>query len=223
MALVSNSGKRSAINRKRLAGLGFDPAWFRAIQTSGEVAHQTLRAMLDSNDLAPGAPVFLMSRGADTSPVAGLDLTPVTQPRAAQLLLIAGVDVQLGIEHYRTILGPMAAARIPAICMNPDLHSFGRDGITFGPGRLAHEYEAMGGRVEMIGKPHRTIFDAARAQLGDIAPENCVMIGDSPGHDIIGGHLAGMRTCLIASGVFAQDKDAAARCPVPDYWMETLS
>src|SRR6476469_3512308 len=36
VALLSNSGRRAAKNRERMATFGFDPAWFAAIVTSGE-------------------------------------------------------------------------------------------------------------------------------------------------------------------------------------------
>ena len=46
-------------------------------------------------------------------------------------------------------------------------------------------------------KPEPAIFEEICARLG-VAPPRCVMVGDSPEHDIGGGRAAGMRTIWIA-------------------------
>lgn len=46
-------------------------------------------------------------------------------------------------------------------------------------------------------KPQKEFFDACLARLGDVRPEECVMIGDSPTADIAGGRAAGMQTILF--------------------------
>lgn len=44
-------------------------------------------------------------------------------------------------------------------------------------------------------KPSRAFFDACFAQLPGIAPQNCLMIGDSLTADIAGGKAYGLHTC----------------------------
>jgi putative hydrolase of the HAD superfamily len=46
-------------------------------------------------------------------------------------------------------------------------------------------------------KPSPTIFEAARAACGDVAPESIALIGDTPEEDIAGAQRAGWRSCLI--------------------------
>ncbi len=50
---------------------------------------------------------------------------------------------------------------------------------------------------EEIGvlKPERGFFEACFAQLGDVKPEDCMMIGDSLPADIRGAAAMGMKTC----------------------------
>ncbi|MEM1385673.1 MAG: HAD hydrolase-like protein, partial [Pseudomonadota bacterium] len=55
--------------------------------------------------------------------------------------------------------------------------------------------------------------------LGGVRPGRCLMIGDSPEHDIAGAKAAGCQTLLISSGVQAGTDRAGAEA---DYRMERL-
>lgn len=44
-------------------------------------------------------------------------------------------------------------------------------------------------------KPSREYFDACFAQLPDVTPEQCIIIGDSLTADIVGGKAYGLHTC----------------------------
>ncbi|MGB0661522.1 MAG: TIGR01459 family HAD-type hydrolase [Mangrovicoccus sp.] len=223
LVLISNSGKRAARNQARLATLGFDPAWFASVITSGELAFHHLSAALATGELKEGAKILLLSRGGDTTPLDGLPLQASDDPVKADLFLIAGIEADLGLTHYQKRIAEIAPYNLPALCINPDTHSFTPDGVTFGPGRLAMEYRALGGDVTFLGKPHLSVFEAARAAVGKPAAAECLMVGDSLLHDIEGAHAAGLQTCLIAAGVFGEDSEALKRAPLPDYWMEVLA
>lgn len=58
-------------------------------------------------------------------------------------------------------------------------------------------------------KPHPDIFQAALEGLGDITPEEAVVIGDTP-YDVIAAARAGMRTIGLLSGGFTEEKLRAA-------------
>jgi FMN phosphatase YigB (HAD superfamily) len=53
-------------------------------------------------------------------------------------------------------------------------------------------------RVGVI-KPHRAIFDAARAELGEPRPEAILHVGDDWAADVIGAADAGWRTGWVRS------------------------
>jgi len=59
---------------------------------------------------------------------------------------------------------------------------------------------ASGKRPYIVGKPNSLMMMIARHQLGSQA-ENTVMIGDRMDTDIVAGMEAGMKTCLVLSGV----------------------
>ena len=46
-----------------------------------------------------------------------------------------------------------------------------------------------------VGKPSLRFFEKCMEELPEIAPEECLMIGDSLTADIAGGHAAGLKTC----------------------------
>jgi NagD protein len=65
---------------------------------------------------------------------------------------------------------------------------------------LAGIEAATGMRPYIVGKPNSLMMIYARRLLG-VPAENCVMIGDRMDTDVVGGLEAGMRTCLVLSGV----------------------
>lgn len=70
---------------------------------------------------------------------------------------------------------------------------------------------AISGALD-VRKPEPAIFDDICGRLG-VAPPHCVMVGDSPEHDVGGGRAAGMRTIWVARGPWppgaARDYDAS--------------
>lgn len=76
------------------------------------------------------------------------------------------------------------------------------------------DYVAISG-VLGLRKPDPAIFHATCTQL-DVDPSRCVMVGDSPEHDVAGGRGAGMRTIWIARAPWPdgrpRDYDGAVSC-----------
>jgi NagD protein len=68
---------------------------------------------------------------------------------------------------------------------------------------LAAIAAATGKQPYIVGKPNSLMMIYARRMLG-VHAEDCVMVGDRMDTDIVGGMEAGMRTCLVLSGVTAE-------------------
>lgn len=202
VAALSNSGKRSRLNVTRLERLGFPRALFRSVVTSGELAYRRIEDDLARGRLKPGVAVAVISRDNDISMIDGLPVRPVGTDDEPDLLIIAATEPEhRTLESYLEDLAPLARAEVPALCINPDRHIYANGGAAFGPGVVAERYRTLGGSVAMLGKPGREMFLAGLNALGDIAPQRCLMIGDSPEHDIAGAKAAGCQTLLISSGV----------------------
>jgi HAD superfamily hydrolase (TIGR01459 family) len=215
VAILSNSGKRAAPNAARLGALGFPPALYDWLVTSGEAAHAWLGA-----HAAPGTRVFVLARDGDRSITEGLGLTETADPDSADLLLIAGVEPErMDRGAHAALLAPLAARRVPCVCANPDLVMYLSGGLAFAAGAVAGDYAAAGGSVTWFGKPHRPIFDHALALMGVRDPARAVMIGDSPEHDCAGAAVAGCAWALVEGGAQA---DAGTLPDGPGWSMERL-
>jgi len=202
--ILSNSGKRAQLNSDRLEELGVKPDLYDQIITSGEVTWQGLDAQTDGYFKNIGKKCVVISRGSDQSIVDGLNVEVVNEPKDADFLLISGSDApDKTLEDYEPLLKDSARYRLKAICANPDsLGLLGGRNI-MGPGTLAARYKDFGGIVEFIGKPHQPIFQHCMRilQEHDIYPGQTVVIGDTMAHDILGGSLVNMDTCLVKRGI----------------------
>ena len=204
--ILSNSGKRAEENKKRLKKIGIGPSLYDVLLTSGEMAWQGMHDQNEGFFQGVGKTVYLISRGDDRSIVDGLDIEVVDDINDAEFLLISGADSpEKTIEDYEPILKTAVRKRLTAICANPD--SRGVMGLQYimGPGTIARRYMDFGGVVHYIGKPHQPIFQHCikLLQEKEIYPGQTIMIGDTMAHDILGGHLVNIDTCLVKSGLHA--------------------
>ena len=61
--VISNSSRRSTNTLRKLEPMGFDPAWFSGVVTSGEVTHQMLASRGDKKELAGTSGALRRRRG----------------------------------------------------------------------------------------------------------------------------------------------------------------
>lgn len=96
-----------------------------------------------------------------------------------------------------------------------------QNGIRPGCGAMVAMLEsATGLKAFGIGKPNPIMMRAACDELG-LAPDQCVMIGDTMETDILGGTQLGMHTVLVLSGGTRQD-DLARFAYRPEFVVESL-
>jgi HAD superfamily hydrolase (TIGR01458 family) len=74
--------------------------------------------------------------------------------------------------------------------------------------------------AEVVGKPSRTYFEAALADLG-AAPEETVMVGDDVESDVGGAKALGIRGVLVRTGKFTEEGLERAE-PKPDAVLGTI-
>jgi HAD superfamily hydrolase (TIGR01459 family) len=211
IVILSNSGKRSAENDRRLAALGFEPGSWDWFLTSGEVAWQLLKR---EEAAAAGATrkCLLISRDGDLSPLNGLDLLRTESGEEADIVLIAASEGDVHpLGYYEALLRPAAQRGVPCLCTNPDKVMLTRTGHAFGAGRIAELYEELGGRVRWIGKPFRDIYDFALDFLGKPDPARVCAVGDSVEHDIAGAVSAGLGSVLVTTGILEDESEEERR------------
>jgi HAD superfamily hydrolase (TIGR01459 family) len=199
--VLTNSGKDGATNLARLRKLGFATSHLDAIVSSGDVALQCVKNGILGPPFTTGAKACVIGRRDDSYAFSSDDFELVDRPQDADFLVFAGSDApRTSLQAYRRDLAGSAKAGVPAICINPDITMI-RDGeLVPAPGAIARLYEALGGAVEYVGKPHLLIFAhaVATAALGPDA--RAIMIGDSPEHDVAGARPIGS-TLLVRTGI----------------------
>ncbi|MBZ9674346.1 TIGR01459 family HAD-type hydrolase [Mesorhizobium sp. ES1-1] len=216
IVLISNSGKRAEPNERRLLKLGFEPGSWDQFVSSGEVAWRSFHEMAATGVLRHETRCLLISRDGDRSAIEGLPLALTNHGDDAELVLISASEGdRYDLDHYRELLRPAAARRVPCFCTNPDRTMLTTAGPRFGAGEIADLYEQLGGSAIRIGKPFPAIYEAALAIVGNPELGSVVCVGDSLEHDVAGGNRAGMATALVLSGILADEADLAglfARC-----------
>jgi len=202
IVLLSNSGRRAATNRARLAALGFAPERLAGVVTSGEAAWRFLKERPGPPWSELGRRCLLLTIGGDLGPVEGLDLELVKTPEEADFLLVSGLDGKPA-EAWRPLAEAARARDLPMICSNPDKFAPSPTGFVESPGLLAALYEALGGRVIRVGKPYPPIYAICLEALSGVPRQRILAVGDSLEHDVAGAHARGLATCLVTSGIHA--------------------
>jgi arabinose operon protein AraL len=193
LVFLSNRGNISRkMCHEKLLGMGLDLSEEEILLSSTVTARY-----LQHRD--PGSSVWVLGeRGlADELEVAGLKLADA--PEKSDWLVITLHET----VTYRDLNQAFRAVRNGAkmIATNADKSFPGDDGDSIDVAGMIGAIVASTGReVEMvIGKPSAIMADAALELLG-LAPEACLMVGDSLESDIALGHNAGIRTALVLSG-----------------------
>lgn len=202
--ILSNSGKRAEENKQRLKKIGIGPSLYDTIITSGEMTWQGLNNQDEGFFKNLGRKCYLISRGGDTSIVDGLDIEIVDDVKAADFLLISGSDApKKTLEDYEPVLKGAVRKRLTALCANPDSRGVMGAAYIMGPGTIARRYKDFGGVVHYIGKPHQPIYQRCIQilQQKEIYPGQTIMVGDAMAHDILGGNLVNIDTCLVKDGL----------------------
>ena len=211
--ILTNSGKRTAPNAERLVRLGFPRSSFSHVVSSGEVNWHGI----DKGSLGPtfkrSARVHVIGKPGDDYGLDGLELTEVARPEAAQFLLIVGSDApRISLTQYGDRLRQAAAARVPALCANPDKQMLTAYGLQPAPGAIAEVYEGLGGQVTFTGKPYAEIYCFALGLVPGTDPSRVISIGDSVEHDVAGASRIGLHSALIRQGILASlDSSELAR------------
>lgn len=204
--VLSNSGKRAEENKARLKEMGIGPSLYDLVMTSGEMTWQGLRDQNDGIFNKIGKRCYLFSRGGDRSIVEGSGVEVTDDIEKADFLIISGSDApQKSIADYEPVLRVAAKRGLKALCANPDSRALLGAMYVIGPGLIARRYEEFGGVVHYIGKPHQPIFQHCIKLMiqKEIYAGQIVVVGDTMGHDIMGGWYAGLDTCLVRSGLHA--------------------
>ena len=202
IVLLSNSGRRAGLNKRRLTEMGFNLGGLDGVVTSGEAAWLALRHKPGPPFSTLGRRCYLLTHQGDLDCVADLGLELVSDVADADFVFASGLDCPPHtLDHFRPVAEAAAARDLPFICSNPDRVAVIKDGFNTAPGALAALCEDLGGTVHYIGKPHRPIYQACLNALEGLKLSEIVAIGDLIEHDIKGANGIGIASAFVTGGI----------------------
>lgn len=200
--LVSNVPKPRGPIPGQLDRLKFPRDAYDGVVTSGDAIRTELAKR------APG-PMYKIGPDSDRALWEGLGLS-FSGLSAARFIGISGLnDYRETPEAYADVLVHAKARDLELLCANPDIVVRVGDDLVWCAGAIARDYEAIGGRVVMAGKPHAPIYELAYRELAALAGRpidkaRILAIGDGLGTDITGANAQGLDGLFIASGMHGE-------------------
>ena len=212
--LLSNTPSTTAALIEELGAFGFAPNTYDEVLTSGQVTREMIQKREDQ-----GQSYYYLGPPKRSGLLAGLGYQPEATLGDSHFLLVTGLDDERPHPaDYREILQKAGQLRLPMYCANPDLAFSRQDGsIIPCAGRLAREYEDLGGKVHYYGKPSPAIYHEALARLGCPIPAQAAAVGDSLATDVKGAKEAGLYAVLLAGGLVVEQVGSHQPEAITDY------
>ncbi len=199
--LLTNIPKPRGPIPEQLDRLGFPRNAYDVIVTSGDAIRSALSAR------APG-PMYKIGPPRDAALWQGLGLKESPMEHA-RFVGISGLNEDdEAPEAYADVLKAARARNLDMLCANPDIVVRVGDQLMWCAGAVAREYENIGGRVVMAGKPHAPIYELAFRELttlrGLVERSRVLCIGDGLGTDVAGANSQGIDCLFVASGMHGE-------------------
>jgi HAD superfamily hydrolase (TIGR01459 family) len=214
VVLVTNAPRRSPTVTRLFPLFGVPEGTHDAIVSSGDVTRRLIEARAGQNIHHMGPP-------RDRDLLAGLPVT-FTPLEEAQAVVCTGLpDDDEDPSRYDGRLRQMKARGAPMICANPDKVVHVGDRLYPCAGALAERYAAIGGAVEMAGKPHPPIYREALRLAGEalgreVAASEALAIGDGLSTDVAGAARNGIDALFITGGIHRDEIAAVDEAGLED-------
>jgi len=189
--LTNNSEQTPLDLLRKLAGLGIHGLTEGNFITSAMATAQFLAAQ------RPGGSAFVVGGGGLSAELykVGYSITESNPD-----YVVVGKTASFGFPMMKRA-AQLIDGGAKFIGTNPDMIDPVEGGTEPAAGVLLAAVAAATGKAPyVIGKPNSLMMIMARRML-DAHAEDCVMVGDRMDTDVVGGIEAGMRTCLVLSGV----------------------
>lgn len=198
VVIFSNAARRMSAIAVELAAHGIKADLYDHIVSSGELVWRTLATRTHGY----GRRCFWMGPVRSRSLLDGLDLEIVDSLREADFILNAGAEGNLpDATEFTPLLIEAADLGLRMLCANPDCVAIRKGVKGISAGAIASSYAALGGRVDMLGKPFLPMYANALNLPGIGNRKSVLAVGDGLQTDIRGGHDAALSTLLITGGI----------------------
>lgn len=205
--LMSNTELTEVEAKAGLKKLGLSEDLYSCVLTSGELLKRGItQEIKDPVFEKLGTSCYVIGGERIRAFMRNCDISIVDDIEQAGFMMLSGWDaLKQDVTSLEDILRVAVRRRIKILCVNPDGRALQEAAYQSGVTQILKRIQELGGVVQMLGKPYKPIYhEAIRVlHLNGIYPGQTVMVGDSMGHDIIGGTLVNMDTCLIRNGYHA--------------------
>ena len=206
LIIISNSSKRKNSSIGRLKSLGFDKNHFIEVMTSGEMIWQEIVKSINSygTDLQNCFHIYDSSKEDGLEFRNGLEkFNFVSKINDANFILACTPFEKTIPIDYIPILKDAVDMNLVMFCANPDFVTIEKnnDKNIFCMGTVADLYDHMGGKVVILGKPSKEIYEESCKKIVNLNKLKIVAIGDSLDHDILGANNFNIDSVLISSGI----------------------
>jgi HAD superfamily hydrolase (TIGR01459 family) len=204
VVLLTNAPRVPSAVEEQFEGLKVPKDCYDVIVSSGGAARAEMARRAQSKTL----PFHYIGTDRDVSIFDGLDARIVPLDAADVVLLTGMRDDDHDVPaDYAAELAQIKAKGLTVLCANPDLVVHRGKRLYWCAGAVAKDYTALGGEVIYYGKPHRPVYDMARAEIAARAPSasRFLCIGDGMPTDIKGANEEGLDVLFIADGIHGED------------------
>ena len=201
--LVTNAPRRADKIVEQLTSLGVPPAAYDRVVTSGDAT----RGMIAEGPRR----IFHIGKDIEQTIYEELDVE-LCEEREADAIVCTGLfndEVETPADYLEQ-LTRLRSRDLPMICANPDIMVERGTRHIYCAGAIAREYQRMGGRVALAGKPHKPIYDLALREaaslLGhEVETSKVLAIGDGLLTDVKGAVQCGFDVLYISAGIHARE------------------
>jgi len=201
--LITNSPRPRPEVEAQMAMLGVPAGTYDGIVTSGDVT----RGLIQEGPRR----IFHLGAERDVTLYEGLDVELVEEFEADGVVCTGYFDDETDTpEDYAELLRRLRARNLPFICANPDIVVERGERLIWCAGALARDYQQLGGRTLIAGKPYRPIYRAALEMAeelsgGDIHERDVLAIGDGIMTDVKGAEQNGIDILYVSAGIHARE------------------
>ncbi len=206
LIIISNSSKRKITSINKLKSLGFDKNHFIEVMTSGEMIWQEISNSINNygSDFRNCFHIYDSSKEDGLEFRNGLEkFNFVSNIDDANFILACTPFENTEPVDYIPILKDALDLNLVMFCANPDFVTVERNNEKniFCMGTIADLYDHMGGKVIILGKPSKEIYEVSCKNINHLDLSKILAIGDSLDHDILGANNFGIDSLLISSGI----------------------
>jgi HAD superfamily hydrolase (TIGR01459 family) len=214
VVLITNAPRRSPTVTRLFPMFGVPGGTHDSIVSSGDVTRRLIEQRAGENIHHMGP-----ARDRDLLQDLPVSFTPLATADAVVCTGLPGDEDDAAI--YDPALSAMLKRALPMICANPDKVVHVGERLYPCAGAIAERYEAMGGVVEMAGKPHPPIYREAMRLAGEVlgrpaAMREALAIGDGLSTDIAGAARNGIDALFISGGIHRDEIAAVGEAALPD-------